>query len=315
MGSPAPTIAGTLTGAVTEGSGAIVTGALFDSTSGSGDDTWSISAGPSYGSATINPTTGTWAYDLNDTHPALWTLGAGQTLTDIFTVGINDTSGGAATAQVRITITGVPCFLRGTRILTAQGPRPVEDLHPGDLILTADHGPQPLRWTGLRRVAPAEMAANPNLCPIRLRAGSLGPGRPARDMKLSPQHRVVLQGHGAEVLVPVGKLLSRDGIDRAPGTRRVVYHHLLFDRHEILFAEGAAVESLLLTPRALDGWPAPSVEEIRGLFPQAFRPGWQMPPARPILQRGAEVAALLAGLPLAMAEGDSARPVTPADAA
>jgi VCBS repeat-containing protein len=297
MGSPAPTIAGTLTGAVTEGSGAILTGSLFDSTSGSGDDTWSISAGPSYGTATINPATGTWSYDLNDNHPALWALGAGQTLTDLFTVRINDTSGGAATAQVRITITGIPCFLRGTLILTERGPRAVEDLHPGDMILTADHGPQPLRWIGLRRVSAEEMELNPQLCPIRLRAGSLGPGLPARDLKLSPQHRVVVRGNRGEVLVPVQKLLSLPGIARAPGTRRVAYYHLLFDRHEVIFAEGAATESLLLTPRALDGWPARAVEEIRALFPQAFRPAWQMPPARPIIERASEVAALLAQAP------------------
>ena len=294
MGSPAPTIAGTLTGTVTEGSGAIVTGGLFDSTSGSGDDTWSITVAPGYGTATINPSTGTWSYDLNDAHPALWALGAGQTLDDIFTVRINDTSGGATTAQVRITISGIPCFLRGTAILTESGPRPVESLHPGDLIRTADHGLQPLRWVGLRRVSPQDIEAAPQFCPIRIRAGALGPGLPKRDLKVSPQHRILLRHDGDEVLVAAGKLLALPGFSRALGTRRVAYFHLLFDRHEIVFAEGMATESLLLTPRALDGWGAQAVEEIRGLFPQAFRPGWQMPPARPILDRGDAIAALLA---------------------
>lgn len=300
MGSPAPTIAGTLTGAVTERSGAIVTGTLTDSTSGSGDDTWSITVAPGYGTATINPTTGVWSYDLNDAHPALWTLGAGQTMTDVFTVFINDTSGGTATAQVRITITGIPCFLRGTAILTEAGPRAVQSLNPGDLILTADHGLQPLRWIGLRRLTPQDMTAAPQLAPVRIRAGALGPGLPARELKVSPQHRILLRDDETEVLVAAGKLLAMPGLSRAIGTRRVEYFHLLFDRHEIVFAEGMATESLLLTQRALDGWPAQAVEEIRGLFPQAFRPGWHMPPARPILDRGDAIAALLARAKAAM---------------
>lgn len=145
-----------------------------------------------------------------------------------------------------------PCFTPGTLIDTASGPRPVETLLPGDLVRTRDNGLQPLRWTGRLRLSAADLLAHPRHLPVRIRAGALGPGLPARPLTLSPQHRLLIGGWRAEilfgeveVLVPALALVGEMAARAADLPGGVVYLHLLFDRHEIIRAEGAEVESLL----------------------------------------------------------------------
>ena len=75
---------------------------------------------------------------------------------------------------------GVICFTPGTRIATPTGPRLIQTLQPGDLVLTKDDGPQPVIWTGERRMSGARLYAMPHLRPIRFRAGSLGSIGPSR---------------------------------------------------------------------------------------------------------------------------------------
>jgi Hint domain len=144
-----------------------------------------------------------------------------------------------------------PCFTPGTLIDTATGPRRVEDLRVGDQVCTRDNGPQTLRWVGQARLSQADLLARPKHAPVLVRAGALGNGLPRRDLLLSPQHRVLFSGWQAElhfaeaeVLVPALALLG-DKAFRPAVTGGVHYLHLLFDRHEIIFAEGAWVESLL----------------------------------------------------------------------
>lgn len=133
------------------------------------------------------------------------------------------------------------CFTAGTRILTPLGPRPVEDLRPGDMVITRDNGPQPLRWTGRRTVA-----GKGDFAPIRFDAGVFGNTRP---LLVSPQHRMLHRSGMAalyfdtpEVLLSAKHLVNGRSITQAD-CASVTYLHLLFDRHEIIFAEGAATES------------------------------------------------------------------------
>ena len=93
-------------------------------------------------------------------------------------------------------------------------------LAEGDLVRTLDHGLQPVRWVGARRLSAAELAAAEKLRPIRIRAGALGPGTPRADLLVSPQHRVLVRSRIAqrmfgtdEVLVAAKQLLQIDGID------------------------------------------------------------------------------------------------------
>lgn len=184
--------------------------------------------------------------------------------------------------------TGMPvCLTAGTRIAVPGGSAAVERLAPGDLVLTLDHGPQPLRWIGRRHLSAAELAAQLRFAPIRISAGALAPGLPERDLCVSPQHRMLLTGPAArriggsrEILVAAKHLCGLPGIAPAALTAGVTYLHLLFDRHEIIFAEGAATESLHTGPVAIAALPPAARAEIFALFPD-LAVGRQRPLARP----------------------------------
>jgi Ca2+-binding RTX toxin-like protein len=194
--------------------------------------------------------------------------------------------------------TVVPCFTPGTLIATAEGAVPVEDLCVGALVLTRDNGLRPLRWIGRRDLDADMLARQPDLVPVRIRAGALGHGRPDRDMLVSPQHRLLVTGAGPErlfgaheVLVAALHMVGRPGIDRAqPGP--VSYLHLLFDRHEIVLSDGAWTESFQPGDRTLAGMDAAQRREIGLLFPQLLA-GARFACARRSL-RGREARALLA---------------------
>ncbi len=148
-----------------------------------------------------------------------------------------------------------PCFTPGARIAVPNGTRPVERLRVGDLVDTADSGPQPVMWVGQRLVRPK----GPNW-PVRIAAGALGTGLPLRDLVVSPQHRMMLSSPIAQrmtgvasVFLPAKKLLGLPGIavDR-PGVV-VRYIHILLPAHEVVFAEAAPTESLFVGPQLLLG--------------------------------------------------------------
>lgn len=231
-------IVGTTTGSVIEKSGIPATGDLDNSGTGGGG-TWSIASAPTYGSVTIN-SNGLWTYTLDDSNPAVDALNAGETLTDVFVVRLNNTWG-TDTQSITVTINGVPCFVRGTCIDTPDGPRAVESLRAGDLVLTLDAGPQRIIWIG------SDIAeGSGNDAPVLIREGALGN---RSDLYVSPQHRMLIcdpisELHSAEpeVLVAAVHLLNGTTILRAP-CEEVEYFHILLDQHQIIFAEGAPSES------------------------------------------------------------------------
>ncbi|MFD0859322.1 Hint domain-containing protein [Roseovarius aquimarinus] len=168
---------------------------------------------------------------------------------------------------------GPVCFLRGTMILTDRGERRVEDLALGDLVMTLDHGAQPVRWIGWQPVAPEELAHSDRFRPVRIAAGALGQGLPAEDLTVSPQHRILLRSRiaermfgAAEVFVPAIRLVGLSGIERAPARDGVDYFHILLDRHEVLIANGTPAESLHLGPVALASLEDEARAEIAALF-------------------------------------------------
>lgn len=195
-------------------------------------------------------------------------------------------------------VPGAVCFAAGTLIETSDGPRPIESLQPGARVATQDNGLQPLRWIGERCFGPRDLMRNPRLRPIRIARGALGPGLPRHDLVVSPQHRILLRSRISErmfgarsVLVPAVKLLALPGVTREPATDAVRYLHLLFDRHEVISANGCPAESLLIGPMAERLLSAEALEELRTLFPEVMTAG-AMAPARPI-PKGARVARLL----------------------
>ena len=187
----------------------------------------------------------------------------------------------------------VICFTADTRIATPFGPRRAGDLTVGDLVLTRDHGPRPLRWTGSRRTA-----ATGNCAPIRLRPGVL-PGL-ERDLLVSPQHRMLFEGYRAQLLFGEEEVLiaARHLVDGRDVTveegGEVTYVHLLFDAHEIVMAEGAATESFQPGLRGILGLDDASRARLLDTCPglRAMPDNWG-PSARPTL-RAHEAKALFA---------------------
>ena len=194
---------------------------------------------------------------------------------------------------------GAVCFAAGTLIATLRGPVAVEAIRPGDRVLTRDRGFRPLRWAGRQAVSAARLAAAERLRPVRIAAGALGPGVPARDLLVSPQHRMLLAGPEIaarfgtpEVLVAAKHLVGRPGITVEVPAGGIAYHHLLFDAHEVVLADGAWAESLYTGPMALKLMPAAQRAEILTLFPDLARGGPpHAAPARRFLT-GAEARAL-----------------------
>lgn len=151
-------------------------------------------------------------------------------------------------ATARLAQAAMVSFVRGTRITVASGAQTsVEDLSVGDRVLTRDDGPQAVRWIGSRTLRAAGAFA-----PVVIRKGVL---HNENDLVLSPDHRIFVYqrtdrlGAGRpEVMVKVRHLVNGDTVFVREGGF-VDYFQLLFDDHQIIFAEGIAAESLLIDPR------------------------------------------------------------------
>ncbi len=223
-------------------------------TGGDGDDLFTIDTDDLTGGGTITITGGEGDELGGDT---LDLSGLAQDGTLIFTNQDDDAGGRSGTVTLLdgtvvefSEIETVICFAEGTKIATPFGPRAVERLMPGDLVLTRDHGPQSLQWIGARRgYAHAHQAA------ICFQPGTVGN---ERVLRVSPQHRMLIRGWRAqlmfgedEVLVPAKSLVNGSDI-RAEDPGPVQYLHLLTERHEVIFAEGAETETFLPTLYGLD---------------------------------------------------------------
>ncbi|WP_341214376.1 Hint domain-containing protein [uncultured Limimaricola sp.] len=164
-------------------------------------------------------------------------------------VGIDRHAGTARLAQLACV-----SFTRGTHIALASGAQvPVERLSPGDRILTRDDGPQVLRWIGQ-----TTLRATGRFAPVLIREGAL---HNARDLWLSPDHRIFVWqredhvGAGrAELMVRVRHLINGDSVVQSDGGF-AEYYQLVFDDHQIVYAEGIAAESLLVDHRTMGALP------------------------------------------------------------
>lgn len=163
---------------------------------------------------------------------------------------VHHTLGNSAGNAAAASDGGVICFTPGTCIRTPGGPRLIEDLREGDLVQTKDDGAQPIRWVGSRRMSGARLFAMPKLRPVRIAAGVLNAGEPDADLIVSPQHRILIKGRAAqelfntpEVLVAAKDLINGDTITVDLKLREVTYIHVLFDSHQVIWANSVETES------------------------------------------------------------------------
>ena len=149
--------------------------------------------------------------------------------------------GTATDGQGGTIVTASPCYCPGTLILTDCGERQVEALVIGDIVVTASGQHRPVKWIGNRSYSGRFLAANPGVQPVRFSAGSLGNGLPCRDLLVSPEHAMFLDG----LLIPARCLVNGTTIAQEPGLQRVDYFHVELETHDVLLAEGAPSESFM----------------------------------------------------------------------
>ena len=265
-----------------------------------GNDTLDISGLTDIGNALTNQDGSVTADEIVVTQPGgpgtdqLLTFPSGES------VSVSDGTINTSTQQTQfasLVSMGVPpCFAPGTHILTEHGEKPVETLWPGDRIVTADHGLQTLRWIGRREVdfTDPQNTRGDKDKPVLIAQGALGGGLPRRDLVVSPQHRMALSGQdvvsafkSGEVLAIAKSLTKLPGVRVMAGRRHATYFALLFDRHEIIFAEGARTESFRPGPVALSAFQPETRREVFAIYPGlATDPEAALgPTARPIITK------------------------------
>ena len=168
---------------------------------------------------------------------------------------------------------GVICFKPGTMVATPSGLKPVQFIQPDDIILTKDNGPQKIVWRGERRMTGARLFAMPHLRPVRLCADALGGGIPDAELLVSPEHQVVLRGPSArrlfnepEVLVQAKELVNGHTIWVDKAVREVTYIRLMFEQHQIIWANGVETESFHSAGTSLEMVVEPQRKTLLNLF-------------------------------------------------
>ena len=137
----------------------------------------------------------------------------------------------------------VVCFASATLVRTSLGDRAVEDLVVGDVVVTATGAHRLIRWVGHRTIDCRRHPQPAEVLPVRIAADAFGPGKPARDLCVSPGHAICVDMMGG-MLIPAGSLVNGTTI-RQVEVESVTYWHVELDEHEIILAEGLPTESYL----------------------------------------------------------------------
>jgi hypothetical protein len=138
---------------------------------------------------------------------------------------------------------GANCLLKGTRIRTPEGERPIEQLNIGDLVVTIGGEAKPIRWIAKRRYVRQPTARwTPDVAPIRIARDALGPGLPSADLFIAASHALYFDG----ALINVEELVNGATIAPCPPTQfeELAYFHINLADHDVIYAEGAACETL-----------------------------------------------------------------------
>jgi autotransporter passenger strand-loop-strand repeat protein len=178
-----------------------------------------------------------------------------------------------------VTEDGIACYCRGTRIRTDGGELTIEALRVGDVVATVSGEARPIRWIGRRAYDGRFIAGKRDALPIRVAAGALADGVPARDLWLSPGHSLYLDG----ALTQAVHLVNGATIVQEEAVERVEYFHIELDTHDLIYAEGALSETYVDCDNRMTF--ANGAEYAR-LYPGDERPRWAS--CRPRLEWDAE---------------------------
>jgi hypothetical protein len=144
------------------------------------------------------------------------------------------------------TITDVACYARGTMIRTPDGELPVEKLRPGKQVITLADGqeiPQTVTWLGHRRIGLTGHPRPETVAPVRIQRGAFADDMPHRDLLVSPDHAIFVDGK----LICARQLMNGTTIRQERDWTAIDYYHVELDQHAILLAEGLPAESYIDT--------------------------------------------------------------------
>lgn len=170
----------------------------------------------------------------------------------------------------------VVCFTHGTLILTPAGERRIDDLQPGDLVVTQDGIAKPIRAIHQRDISRLKILGLPHIWPVKIGANALGQNVPCRDLLVSPQHRIWVNSKitscmtGGPALVAAKDLLTLGDVSKPAPAGDVTYIHLVFDRHEVICANGCWSESFYPGEQAMKALPRQVAQEYRRIFGDAM---------------------------------------------
>ncbi len=192
------------------------------------------------------------------------------------------------------------CFMAGTLVRTPQGEVAIESLKPGDLVLTSEGVARPVNWLGKQTVS--TLFADPvRSLPIRVRAGALAENTPSRDLLVSPDHALLVDG----VLIHASALVNGSSIVRETNVPRVfVYYHVELDDHSLILAENTPAETFVdnVDRMNFDNW-----AEFEALYPDGKTvEELPFPRAKAHRQVPVYIRVALADRAMAIGAGDSA---------
>ncbi len=167
--------------------------------------------------------------------------------TTVFTMNnVTEQHNANATFAVHGDVITAVCYARGTMIRTPDGEMPVERLRPGRQVTTLVDG-EPVagqvRWLGHRRIDLTSHHRPETVAPIRIQRGAFADALPRRDLLVSPDHAIFVDGK----LICARQLVNGTTICQETGWTAVDYYHVELDRHAILLAEGLPAESYIDT--------------------------------------------------------------------
>ena len=134
-----------------------------------------------------------------------------------------------------------PCYCPGTLIRTEYREQRVEDLNIGDKVLTAAGVARPIKWIGRRSYRGRFAMGRKDILPVCIKAGALDHDTPKRDLWISPNHAMYLDG----VLIEAKDLVNGVSIVQAERVEQIEYFHIELDSHDVIMAEGAPSESFI----------------------------------------------------------------------
>ena len=174
--------------------------------------------------------------------PTIGLAPPGLTVTTGFNLAVNDGFTTAVDSTTSVVVDSITCYVAGTRILTLGGETPVEELAIGDLVQARHAGLAPIKWIGRRHVDCGRHPDPRKVWPVRIQVDAFGDRMPHRDLWLSPDHAVSVDG----VLIAIRQLVNGTSIAQIE-MATATYFHIELDRHDVLLAEGLPAESYLDT--------------------------------------------------------------------